>query len=60
MAFVLGTNCYWLTSLAVNIGRATIWTAIATFVERFDTIIYIITIFILARGVIQLWRQMKN
>ena len=54
IAFVLGTSCCWLTSLAVWFGGATILTAFATFFGRFNTIIIIFAILLLGLGIIQL------
>lgn len=54
VAFVLGTSCCWLTSLAVWFGGATILTAFATFLGRFNTIIIIFAILLLGLGIIQL------
>lgn len=54
LAFILGTSCCWLTSLAVWLGGATILTAITTFIGRFNSIIIILAILLLVLGIIQL------
>jgi positive regulator of sigma E activity len=60
LAFILGTSCCWLTSLAVWLGGATILTAFATFVGRFNTSIIIFAILLLVLGVIQLWTHRRK
>ncbi len=54
IAFILGTSCCWITSVAVYIGGATILTAFATCVDRFNTLIIIFAIIPLVLGVMQL------
>ena len=54
IAFVIGTSCCWLTSLAVWFGGVTILTAFATFLGRFNTIIIIFAVLLLGLGIIQL------
>lgn len=55
LAFILGASCCWLTSLAVWFGGVTILTAFATFLGRFNTVIFILAILLFGLGVIQLW-----
>jgi hypothetical protein len=60
LAFILGTSCCWLTSLAVWLGGATILTAITTFIGRFNSIIIIFAILLLGLGIIQLWTHRRK
>jgi hypothetical protein len=63
LAFLLGTSCCWVTSLAVWLGGATFLTTIATFVGRFNNPIIIFAILLLVLGVIQYWisrRKLKK
>ena len=60
LAFILGTSCCWITSLAVWLGGATILTAFATFVGRFNALIIIFTILFLVLGFIQLWTHRRK
>ena len=39
LAFILGTSCCWITSLAVWLGGATILTLISKFVDKYNSII---------------------
>jgi len=55
LAFILGTSCCWLTSLAVSFGGATFLTALTAFTGRFNTIIIIFAMLLFGLGVIQLW-----
>lgn len=60
IAFILGTSCCWLTSLAVWFGGATILTAFATFLGRFNSIIIIFALLLLGLGIIQLSIHRQN
>jgi hypothetical protein len=60
IAFVLGTSCCWLTSLAVWLGGATILTAFATFLGRFNTVIIIFATLLLVLGIIQFWTHRRK
>jgi hypothetical protein len=60
LAFILGTSCCWLTSLAVWLGGATILTTFATFFGHFNTIIIIFAILLLGLGIIQLWTHRRK
>ena len=60
LAFILGTSCCLLTSLAVGLGGATILTAFATFLGRFNTIIIIFAILLLGLGIIQFWTHRRK
>jgi hypothetical protein len=60
LAFILGTSCCWITSLAVWLGGATTLTAVATFVGRFNTLIIIFAILLLVLGFIQLWTHRRK
>ncbi|MEY3238716.1 MAG: hypothetical protein RIR11_154 [Bacteroidota bacterium] len=60
LAFILGTSCCWLTSLAVWLGGATVLTAFAAFLGRFNTIIIIFACLLLALGMIQLWTHRRR
>ncbi|HLF52923.1 hypothetical protein [Flavobacterium sp.] len=55
IAFILGTSCCWLTSLAVWLGGVTILTVFATFIGKFNTTIIIFSIFLFGLGMFQLW-----
>ncbi len=60
LAFILGTSCCWLTSLAVWLGGASILTAFATFVGRFNTAIIIFATLLFGLGIIQLWTHRRK
>jgi hypothetical protein len=60
LAFILGTSCCWLTSLAVWLGGATVLTAFATFLGRFNTMIIIFACLLLVLGMIQLWTHRRK
>ncbi|MBK8517078.1 MAG: hypothetical protein IPL55_12595 [Saprospiraceae bacterium] len=59
LAFILGTSCCWLTSLAVWLG-ATILTAFAAFIGRFNNIIITLAILLLIFGMFQLWTHRRK
>lgn len=60
IAFVLGTSCCWLTSLAVWLGGATILTVLSQFVNKYDTIILSIALLLFLVGLYQLWKHKKG
>jgi hypothetical protein len=60
LAFVLGTSCCWLTSLAVWLGGATFLTVLARFVHDYDTLILGIAALFFVVGMYQFWRYKKG
>ena len=59
LAFVLGTSCCWLTSLAIWFGGATLLTIIARFASQYQTIILFIALVFFIMGIYQFWKH-KN
>ncbi|MBK6949241.1 MAG: hypothetical protein IPH16_15345 [Haliscomenobacter sp.] len=60
LAFILGTSCCWLTSLAVWLGGATFLTVFATIIGRISAIIIIFAILLLGLGILQLWTHRRK
>ena len=60
LAFVLGTSCCWLTSLAVWLGGATALTVLARFFGEYRTLFVILGFFLLALGIFQFWIHRKK
>jgi cytochrome c biogenesis protein CcdA len=60
LAFVLGTSCCWLTSLAVWLGGATFLTVLSRFVHEYTTIILGIALLFFGMGVYQFWKHIKG
>ena len=56
LAFVLGTSCCWLTSVAVWLGGATVLTTISNFTHRYQAVILTISALFFVIGIYQLWR----
>jgi len=54
LAFILGTSCCWLTSLAVWLGGATVLTIFATFLGQHHTLFIILGLCLLVVGFLQL------
>lgn len=60
LAFILGTSCCWLTSLAVWVGGATVLSSLAIFVGKYNTIIIVLACILFGIGLIQLWVHRKK
>jgi hypothetical protein len=60
VAFVLGTSCCWLTSLAIWFGGATFLTILSRFVHEYNTSILIIAALFLGIGLYQFWKHKKH
>jgi uncharacterized protein (DUF2147 family) len=60
LAFVLGTSCCWLTSLAVWLGGATFLTVLSGFVHEYATIILGIALLFFGVGIYQFWKHKKG
>jgi cytochrome c biogenesis protein CcdA len=60
LAFVLGTSCCWLTSLAVWLGGATFLTVLSRFVHEYTTQILGIALLFFGMGVYQFWKHKKK
>jgi hypothetical protein len=60
IAFVLGTSCCWLTSLAVWLGGATFLTILSRFVHNYNSIILAIAFVFFVIAVYQFWKHKKR
>jgi uncharacterized protein (DUF2147 family) len=60
LAFVLGTSCCWLTSLAVWLGGATVLTLISKFAHQYNTIILSVALLFFIIGIYQFWKHKKG
>ena len=57
LAFILGTSCCWLTSLAVWLGGATVLTVISRFAHQYNSIILSVALLFFIVGLYQLWKN---
>ena len=57
LAFILGTSCCWLTSLAVWLGGATVLTVISRFTHQYNSIILSVALLFFIVGLYQLWKN---
>ena len=60
LAFILGTSCCWLTSLAVWLGGATVLTVISRFTHQYNTIILSVALLFFIVGLYQFWKHKKS
>jgi uncharacterized protein (DUF2147 family) len=60
LAFILGTSCCWLTSLAVWLGGATLLTVISKFAHQYNTIILSVALLFFLIGLYQFWKHKKR
>lgn len=60
LAFILGTSCCWLTSLAVWLGGATFLTIISRFVHNYNTIILGVAFLFFIVAIYQFWKHKKG
>ena len=60
LAFILGTSCCWLTSLAVWLGGATFLTVLSNFVHDYKPVILSIAILFLAMAAYQYWKHRRQ
>lgn len=60
LAFILGTSCCWLTSLAVWLGGATILTVISRFVHNYNSIILGVAVLFFVVAIYQFWKYKKK
>ncbi len=56
-AFILGTSCCWLTSLAVWLGGATVLTVISRFADQYNTMILSVALLFFLVGLYQFWKH---
>lgn len=60
LAFILGTSCCWLTSLAVWLGGATFLTVLSRFVHNYNSIILSVAVLFLGIAIFQFWKHKKG
>lgn len=60
LAFVLGTSCCWLTSLAVWLGGATFLTVLSRFVNNYNSIILALAFLFLVVAIYQFWKHKRG
>ncbi len=60
LAFILGTSCCWLTSVAVWLGGATVLTVISRSVHQYNAIILSVAILFFIVGLYQFWKLKKE
>lgn len=60
IAFVLGTSCCWLTSVAVWLGGATVLTVISNFTHKYQAVILTISALLFIGGMYQFWKHKKK
>ena len=60
MAFILGTSCCWLTSLAVWLGGATFLTVLSRFVHNYNSIILGVAILFFGIAIYQFLKHKKR
>lgn len=60
LAFVLGTSCCWLTSLAVWLGGATFLTILSSFVQAYKPVILGAAVLFLGIGIYQFWKHKQQ
>jgi hypothetical protein len=60
IALILGTSCCWLTTLAVWLGGATIFTIIITFFTKTETAFIVIAVLLFLLSVCQFFKNKKS
>lgn len=60
LAFILGTSCCWLTSLAVWLGSATFLTILSRFIHNYNSIILGIAFVFFVLAIYQFWKHKKR
>jgi len=57
IAFVIGTSCCWLSSLAIWIGSAAVLGVVANFIENIQMFLIIIGVILLLLSGVFYWRR---
>ena len=60
LAFILGTSCCWLTSLAVWLGGVTFLTVLSGFVHNYNSIILAIAFLFFVVAIYKFWKYKKG
>ena len=60
LAFVLGTSCCWLTSLAVWLGGASALAVSTRIWSEYHKLLLLLGICLFALGIVQVWTHLKK
>jgi membrane protein implicated in regulation of membrane protease activity len=60
IALILGTSCCWLTTLAVWLGGATIFTSLVAFFTKTETAFIILAVLLFLLSVYQFYKNKKS
>jgi len=59
LAFIIGTSCCWLSSLAIWFGSAAFLGIVGSFIEDIQLLLIVLSLVLLLMSIFFYWRKMK-